>query len=50
MSSRQSHWYVEDLCMRHISIKLGRPNINGKVERSHLTDQLEFCEKSPGAA
>ena len=30
--------------MRHVYINPGRPNLNGKVERSHLTDQLEFCQ------
>ena len=38
------HWHVEDLGMRHVYIKPGRPNLNGKVERSHLTDQLEFYQ------
>ena len=35
------HWHVEDLGMRHVYIKPRSPNLNGKVERSHLTDQLE---------
>lgn len=38
------HWHVEDLGMRHIYIKPRSPNLNGKVERSHLTDQLEFYQ------
>ena len=28
--------------MRHVYIKPSSPNLNGKVERSHLTDELEF--------
>ena len=38
------HWHVEDQGMRHTSIKPRSPNLNGKVERSHLTDQLEFYQ------
>lgn len=38
------HWRVEDLGMRHVYIKPASPNLNGKVERSHLTDQLEFYQ------
>jgi transposase InsO family protein len=38
------HWHCEDLGMRHVYIKPGKPNLNGKVERSHLTDQLEFYQ------
>ncbi len=30
--------------MRHVYIKPASPNLNGKVERSHLTDQLEFYQ------
>lgn len=30
--------------MRHVYIKPGRPNLNGKVERSHLADQIEFYQ------
>jgi transposase InsO family protein len=40
----KSHWHCEDLGMHHVYIKAGRPNLNGKVERSHLTDQLEFYQ------
>lgn len=36
------HRHVEDLVMRHVYIKPRSPNLNGKVERSHLTDQQEF--------
>lgn len=38
------HWHVEDLGMRHVYIKPRSPNLNGKVERSHLTDELEFYQ------
>jgi transposase InsO family protein len=38
------HWHVEDLGIRHEYIKPGRPNLNGKVERSHLTDDIEFYQ------
>ena len=38
------HWHVEDRGIRHISIKPASPNLNGKVERSHLTDKLEFYQ------
>lgn len=38
------HWHCEDLGIRHVYIKPGKPNLNGKVERSHLTDQQEFYQ------
>jgi transposase InsO family protein len=38
------HWYCEDLGIRHVYIKPGKPNLNGKVERSHLTDSQEFYQ------
>lgn len=38
------HWHVEDLGMRHSYIKPRSPYLNGKVERSHLTDQREFYQ------
>ena len=38
------HWHVEDLGMRHAYIKPGTPRLNGKVERSHKTDQQEFYQ------
>ena len=38
------HWHVEDLRMIHVYIKPASPNLNGKVERSHLTDQQEFYQ------
>ncbi len=38
------HWHVEDLGIRHIYIKPRSPNLNGKVERSHSTDEQEFYQ------
>jgi len=38
------HWHVQDLGMRHRFIKAGTPPLNGKVERSHLTDKKEFYQ------
>ena len=38
------HWDVQDLGMRHRFIKAGTPQLNGKVERSHLTDKKEFYQ------
>jgi transposase InsO family protein len=38
------HWHVQDLGMRHRFIKAGTPQLNGKVERSHLTDKKEFYQ------
>jgi transposase InsO family protein len=38
------HWHVEDNGMRHQYIKPGTPQLNGKVERSHRTDQKEFYQ------
>lgn len=38
------HWHVEDQGIRHVYIKPASPNLNGKVERSHLTDKLEFYQ------
>lgn len=38
------HWHVEDQGMRHAYIKPGTPRLNGKVERSHLTDDREFYQ------
>ena len=36
------HWHVEDQGMQHVYIKPRTPQINGKVERSHRTDETEF--------
>jgi len=38
------HWHVEDKGMRHVYIKPKSPQLNGKVERSHRTDQEEFYQ------
>jgi len=40
----QFHWHVEDNGMRHVYIKPRSPQLNGKVERSHRTDQEEFYQ------
>ena len=38
------HWHVEDQGIRHVYIKPRSPQLNGKVERSHRTDQEERYE------
>jgi transposase InsO family protein len=38
------HWHVEDQGVRHVYIKPRSPQLNGKVERSHRTDQEEFYQ------
>jgi len=38
------HWHVEDQGMRHVYIKPQTLQLNGKVERSHRTDQTEFYQ------
>ena len=38
------HWHVEDQGIRHACIKPRSPQLNGKVERSHRTDQEEFYQ------
>ena len=38
------HWHVEDLGIRHAYIKARTPQLNGKVERSHRSDQEEFYQ------
>lgn len=38
------HWHIADLGMLHAYIKPATPRLNGKVERSHLTDQREFYQ------
>lgn len=38
------HRHVEDQGIRHAYIKPRSPQLNGKVERSHRTDQEEFCQ------
>jgi len=38
------HWHVEDKGMRHAYIKPSSPQLNGKVERSHRSDEQEFYQ------
>ena len=38
------HWHVEDQGIRHTYIKPSSPQLNGKVERSHRTDEQEFYQ------
>jgi transposase InsO family protein len=38
------HCHVEDLGFWHAYIKHGTPQLNGKVERSHRSDQQEFYQ------
>jgi len=38
------HWHVEDQGIRHAYIKPRSPQLNGKVERSHRTDEEEFYQ------
>jgi len=38
------HWHVEDKGIRHVYIEPRSPQLNGKVERSHRTDQEEFYQ------
>ncbi len=38
------HWHVEDQGIRHVYIKPRTPQLNGKVERSHRTNQTEFYQ------
>ena len=38
----QFHWHVEELGIQHVYIKPRTPRLNGKVERSHRTDAVEF--------
>ncbi len=40
----QFHWHVEDKGIRHVYIKPRSPQLNGKVERSHRTDEEEFYQ------
>ena len=35
------HWHVEDKGIRHVYFKPRSPQLNGKVERSHRSDQEE---------
>lgn len=38
------HWHVEDQGIRHAYIKPASPQLNGKVERSHRSDEQEFYQ------
>ncbi len=38
------HWHVEDQGIRHAYIKRASPQLNGKVERSHRSDEQEFYQ------
>ena len=38
------YWHVEDQGIRHVYIKPRSPQLNGKVERSHRSDQEEFYQ------
>jgi len=38
------HWHCEYLGIRHVYIRKASLHLNGKVERSHLTDQAEFYQ------
>ena len=40
----QFHWHVEDKGIQHVYIKPRSPQLNGKVERSHRSDQEEFYQ------
>jgi transposase InsO family protein len=40
------HWHVEDKGIRHAYIKPSSPQLNGKVERSHRSDEKEFYQLS----
>ena len=40
----QFHWHVEDNGIRHVYIKPRSSQLNGKVERSHRSDQEEFYQ------
>jgi transposase InsO family protein len=39
------YWHVEDQGIRHAYIKRGTPQLNGKVERSHRSDQQAFYQR-----
>ena len=40
-------WHVEDQGLQHVYIKPRTPQLNGKVERSHRTDDPEFSHLLP---
>ena len=37
-------WHLADLGIRYTYIKPRPPRLNSKVERSHLIDDIEFCQ------
>jgi transposase InsO family protein len=38
------HWHLADVGINHVYIKPRTPRLNGKVERSHGTDETEFYQ------
>ena len=38
------HWHLKDLGIDHVYIRPHSPRLNGKVERSHRTDEAEFYQ------
>ena len=38
------HWHIEDKGIRHVYIKPRSPQLNGKVGRSHRSDNEEFYQ------
>jgi transposase InsO family protein len=38
------HWHLADIGINHVYIKPRSPHLNGKVERSHSTDNQEFYQ------
>lgn len=38
------HWHLADQGIRYVYILARTPQLNGKVERSHRTDQQEFYQ------
>ena len=38
------HWYLADMGIQHVYIKPRTPRLNGKVERLHRTDDMEFYQ------
>lgn len=43
-NGHEFQWHVEDQGIRHAYIKPSSPQLNGKVERSHRSDEQEFCQ------
>ena len=39
------HWHAHDIGLIHRYIRPASPHLNGKVERSHLTDKQEFYQE-----